>query len=174
MPASTRLDRSDLRATAGFTLAELLTSLVVLGTGISIFISMFLSSDSLAKVSRSHELAASFAQEYLAEIQAHPESYYWPNYDGKVGEHQPVQPKNDEDVSEHSTDFPIAMPTIRRAYDRERRFHLNFTWAAFARLPEEDANYVEVLVQISWLENAKVKRFYLASAIPRTVAEGIN
>ena len=45
---------------------------------------------------------------------------------------------------------------------------------AFARLPHESAQYVEVLVEISWNDDQKLRKFALTSTMPRNDAEGFG
>ena len=157
---------------AGFTLLELLTALAVLGVAATIFLRLFSSSYSLADTSRSHEVALNLAEEYLAAIQSNPERFAWPDLeDTASGKVQPIKPIVNGETQESFTDPPAAMPTIRRAYNRDRSFYHDFSWAAFAVLPEADAQYVEVIVEISWTDEGSLRRFSLASIVPRSLAE---
>ncbi len=157
---------------AGFTLLELLTALAVLGVASTVFLRLFSISTSLAATSLSHEVAVNLAEEYLTAIQSNPERFTWPDLeDAASGKVQPIQPKENGEIKESFTSPPAAMPTVRRAYNRDRSFYNDFSWAAFAVLPEDNAQYVEVIVEISWTDEGSLRRFSLASVVPRSLAE---
>lgn len=159
---------------AGFTLLELLTALVVIGIAASIFFRLFTSSMSLAASSTSHEVAANLAREFLTEIQASPERFVWPDYDDvAVGEPQAIQPVENGPIGKKLTGAPTVMPTVRRAFNRDRSLYNDFVWEASAILPAKNAQYVEVTVEILWQDrDLRVRRFWLSSAVPRSQAEG--
>lgn len=157
---------------AGFTLLELLTALAVLGVAATIFLRLFSSSASLAATSLSHEVALNLAEEHLAAIQSSPERFAWPDLeDAASGKIQPIKPIESGGVEESFTTPPAATPTVRRAYNRDRRLYHDFSWEAFAVLPEGDAHYVEIIVEISWTDEGRLRRFSLASVVPRSFAE---
>ena len=152
---------------AGFTLLELMTALAVIGVAATVFLRLFSSSVSLAVASLSHEVAVHLAEEYLATIQSSPERFDWPDLeDTASGEIQSIIP-----IEESFPAPPESMPNLRRAYNRDRSFYRDFSWAAFAVLPEGDAQYVEVLVEISWTDEGYLRRFSLGSIVPRSLAE---
>ena len=156
----------------GFTLLELLTALAVIGIAATIFLRLFSSSTSLAATSLSHEVAVNLAEEYLAAIQSNPERFAWPDLeDTASGKIQPIKPIENGEIEENFTAPPAAMPTIRRAYNRDRSLYRDFSWAAFVVLPEGNAQYVEVFVEISWTHEDRLRRFSLASVVPRSLAE---
>lgn len=155
------------RGRAGFTLLELITALAVLGVAATVFLRLFSSSLSLASTSLSHEVAVGLAEEYLTTIQSSPERFDWPDLeDTASGKIQPIRP-----IEEIFPTPPEAMPTLRRAYNRDHSFYRDFSWEAFAVLPEDEAQYVEVLVEISWTDEGYLRRFSLASIVPRSLAE---
>ena len=161
---------------AGFTLLELLTALAVLGVAATIFFRLFTSSVSLADSSQSHEIAANLAQEYMAEIQASPERFVWPVYeDAPSGESLPVVPVAGGVIEQKAVEPPIAVPTRRRPYERDRSLYHGFVWEASSRLPAPDAQYVEVTVDITWLDKrGRAERFTLTSAVARSRGEGFG
>lgn len=159
-------------ARAGFTLLELLTALAVIGIAATIFLRLFSSSVSLAATSLSHEVALNLAEEYLAAIQSNPERFAWPDLeDTASGKVQPIKSIENGELEESFTSPPAAMPTIRRAYNRDWSFYRDFSWVAFAVLPEGNAQYVEIIVEISWTDEGRLRRFSLASVVPRSLAE---
>lgn len=161
---------------AGFTLLELLTAMAVLGVAATIFFRLFSSSVALADNSQSHEIAANLAQEYLTQLQASPERFVWPNYDdAQAGESLSVTPVTGGAIEQKAVEPPVAVPTRRRAYERDRNIYHGFVWEAFARLPEPDAQYVEVTVDITWRDKrGRAQRFSLTSAVPRSRGEGFG
>ncbi len=163
------------RRNPGFTLLELLTALAVIGIAATIFLRLFASSNSLAAASLSHEVAVNIAGEYLATIQASPERFVWPDYDdAAIGEAHALKPVENGAVEENFIHLPEAMPTTRRAYNRDRNLYNDFTWEAFALLPHEGAQYVQLIVEISWMDEGKLRRFSLGSAVPRALGEGAS
>lgn len=163
------------RRNPGFTLLELLTALAVIGIAATIFLRLFASSNSLAAASLSHGVAVNLAEEYLATIQATPERFVWPDYDdAPIGEAHALKPIENGAVEENFTHIPEAMPTTRRAYNRDRNLYNNFTWEAFAVLPLEGAQYVQIIVEISWMDEGKLRRFSLGSALPRALGDGAS
>lgn len=163
------------RKSPGFTLLEMLTALAVIGIAATIFFSLFTSSNSLATTSQSHEIAVNIAEEYLATIQANPERFVWPDYDNApIGEVHALKPIENGAVEEHFTHPPQAMPTTRRAFDRDQNLYNDFTWAAFTVLPHEGAQYAQLTVEISWMDGGKLRRFSLGSAVPRARNGGVS
>ena len=159
---------------AGFTLLELLTSLMVLGVAATIFFRMFTSSMSLADSSQSHEIAGNLAREYMAAIQSSPERFEWPSFeDVAPGESLPVMPITNGAIDQKAVEPPVAVPTRRRAYERDRRMYHGFVWEASAMLPAPEVQYIEVTVDITWEDKrGRSQRFSLTSAIPRSQGEG--
>lgn len=167
--------RSSSEREQGFTLVELLTALAVISIAATVFFKLFISSNALADTSTEHEVAADLAQEYLTTIQYSPQLFEWPNYaDNSVGELQPVSPIEGGPTIDQFAQAPNAPLSIRRAHNRETNLYTDFSWQAFARLPHESAQYVEVLVEISWRDNQKIRQFALTSTMPRNDAEGLG
>lgn len=150
----------------GFTLLEVLASLMVLSAATAIYIMLYSGSLSLAESGRSQKAAALVAEEHLTEILNHPAAYQWP--DGRIqepGKTYPLVP-----VAKEAP--PNAMPTDERQFEREKNFYERFTWEVHARLPSVDANYFEVIVVVTWREDGRERYFTLTSCVPRTRAEG--
>lgn len=163
------------RWASGFTLIELLTALIVMGVATTVLLQLFLGSQTLAKSSRTHEIAASIAQEYLTLIQARPELFVWPNYqDAAPNTPMPVAARENGPVPQKFIEPPLALPLARRAHDRERATYGGYTWSASARLPSPDAAYVELTVEVQWPLEGRLKQFMLTSAMPRAKAEGVG
>jgi prepilin-type N-terminal cleavage/methylation domain-containing protein len=168
-PRVSRRERSDI---AGFTLIEVLTALFVVGVATTIFIKMYTASLDLAKSSSNYNVAAQIAEEYLVELQTNPGQFAWPNFDGKIADFQKVEQLDlDRQIN---VDPPTAMPTNKRAFDREANLYREFGWYANAKIHAEDSNFVEVRVTVIWKEKGKDRRVYVTSAFPRSVGEGVG
>ncbi len=152
--------------TAGFTLVELLTALVVMGVAISIFISLYVASLDMAETRRLEGVAAKLAEEQMVAVQANPAAYKWPKFvaegPGKLIKLQDAQGKGEA---------PAAMPTVERARNREKNLYEDCTWEVLARLPQETSAYVEIVVVIRWESKGKPRVFTLSSTVPRGVTE---
>lgn len=160
-------------ARAGFTLLELLTALAVLGVASTIFLRLYSSSISLAATSRSHEIALSIAEEYLTEIQARPDNFIWPDYDTiPPGDPQSIRPIEDGPVAATFTQPPATPPNVLRANRRDRALYADFTWEAFAVVPPESEHYVELIVEVSWMDEGRLRRFSMNSLVPRSHGGG--
>lgn len=175
MPISGQSLSTSRRRASGFTLIELLTALVVMGVAATVLLKLFLGSQSLAKSGRTHEIAANIAQEYVTLIQSRPELFVWPNYqDRPPNTPMPVTARENGPIPQTFTEPPLALPLARRAYDRERAIYGSYTWSASARLPSDDAAYVELTVKVEWQLEGRVKQFMLTTAMPRSKAEGVG
>jgi prepilin-type N-terminal cleavage/methylation domain-containing protein len=175
VPISGRRPSSQHRGAFGFTLVELLTALIVMSVAATVLLKLFTSSQSLAKSSRSHEIAGAVAQEYLTLLQMRPELFVWPNYlDEPPNTPMPVTARDNGPVPMKFTQAPLALPLARRAHDRERATYSGYTWSASARLPSQDAAWVELTVEVQWQLEGRLKRFMLTSAVPRSTAEGVG
>ncbi len=163
-----------LRSRNGFTLIELLASLMVISIAGTIFISMFISSMRLGNASRDHRVGLQLAQEYLTELQERPDQFEWPNYDGKVDTLLPVDVKaNDDDVQKATQ--PSAMPTTKRSHVKTDILYSDFSWKAYARLPDKDSNVVEISVEVTWSDDTGHDRsFTLSSLASRESREGMD
>jgi len=159
----------------GFTLVELLTALAVVGIAATVLLQLFTGSQSLAKASRTHEIAAGLAEEYLTLLQSRPDLFVWPKYvDQPAGTALPVKVRENGPIAGAFVEPPAALPLARRAHDRERALYSGFTWSATSKLPSQDAAFVEVTVQIDWQLDGRVKQFMLTSAVPRSAGEGVG
>ncbi|MBN4046709.1 prepilin-type N-terminal cleavage/methylation domain-containing protein [bacterium AH-315-P07] len=171
-PSHPEVNRSLREDAPGFTLIEVLVSLFVISTATTIFMSMYFSSIGLAKSSTLYNVASQIAEEYMVELQVNPQQFSWPNFDGAIGELQAIE-QRDIDLQLKVSE-PTAMPTIPAAHHRESNLYSKFSWRASARLHEEDSNFVEVVVIVSWEHRQKPHIFYLTSTVPRSVGEGIG
>lgn len=161
------------RRRSGFTLVELLTALVVIGVATTILLKLFTSSQSLAKSSRTHEIAAAIAEEYLTLMQARPDLFVWPSYESP-NTPAAVTARENGPVPQTFAEPPVALPLERRAHNRERTIYSGFNWKATALLPSEDAAYVELTVEVQWELEDRLKQFMLTTAVPRSAAEGVG
>ncbi len=157
---------------AGFTLLELLTALAVLGVASTIFLRLYSSSNALAASSLSHEIALNIAGEYLTEIQARPDNFVWPDFDTiPPGEPQALRAIEDGPVSATFTEPPAALPNVVRANRRDRALYADFTWEASVVLPPGPEQHVELIVEVSWTDGGRLRRFSMNSLVPRSHGE---
>ena len=162
------LNRVVLSRKAGFTLLEILVALVIMGVASSIFLTLYSASSAVAQSNRSMQAAANLAGEYLTAIIANPNQYRWPDFDKKpYGALYPVLRVGDEGLPSKQADPPRVRPTNEQASEREKNFYAGFSWEAFTVLPAEDADYVEVLVNVWWQERGRDRVFSLTSCLPR-------
>ena len=152
---------------AGFTLLELLTSLIVVSVAVTLFMGMFTASLAMAKQNAMQRIAAGLAEERLTEILIHPNQYRWPDFSRESTE--ALLPLTE--VLGRS-EPPNAMPTERSANDRVRIRYEDVTWQAFTRLPAPDADYAEIIVEVTWTQHGRLRTLALTSALPRSSVEG--
>lgn len=158
----------------GFTILEVLVALFVIGVATTVFVKLYTSSLSLSQTSTHYSIASQLAEEYLAEIHANPSQFVWPNFQDKpVGEFHDVVPVEDESRIQ-LVSKPTAMPNIESEHRRESELYNDFAWSASARIHEETANFVELLVVVDWQLEGRTHRFYLTSALPRSIGEGVG
>ena len=160
---------------SGFTLLEVLAALAVLGIASGIFASLFIASMNLGHLNQSRSIATSLAEEQLILIRDNPKGFSWPKLSTlEVGQFGPVTLADPTGTGLASTDPPETMPFELPAFQRERNFYAQFSWEAHARLPQQDAGYVEIVVAIRWLEKGKPQSVTLTSAVPRSLVEGAS
>ena len=165
-------DRVILSRKAGFTLLEVLVALVIMAVASSIFLTLYSASSAVARSNRSMQTAADLAGEYLTAIVANPNQYRWPDFDNKpYGALYPVLRVGEAGLSMKQADPPRVRPTNEQASKREKNFYAGFSWEAFTVLPAEDADYVEVLVNVWWQERGRDRVFSLTSCLPRHQTE---
>ena len=158
----------------GFTLLELLASLMVLSIAGTIFLNMFISSVRLGNTSRDHRVGLQLAEEYLTELQTRPGQFKWPHYEGNADTFLPVGSRTQDDLVLRAAQ-PSAMPTTKRAYNKTAALYSDFSWKAFSRLPEKDGNIVEILVDVTWTDDSgRFRTFSLSSLAPREGREGMD
>ena len=153
---------------AGFSLLEILVALIIMGVASSIFLALYSASAAVAQSNRSMRTAADLAGEYLSEIVANPDQYSWPDFDKKpYGAMHSVVREGDTALPLRLADPPGVRPTDERASEREKNFYAGFLWEAYTVLPTEDADYVEVFVNVWWQERGRDRVFSLTSCLPR-------
>ena len=149
---------------SGFTLVEMLAALAVAGVAAFIVLSLFSWSLVLGQESRRQSMAAGMASELLTRMHRAPDEFVWPELEGIApGEHVPVEAS---DAFEAEAGVPAAMPTVTRLREAEIAFREAFRWEAFARRPDDDANYVELTVAVYWEAQARERVYTLTSALP--------
>lgn len=148
----------------GFTLVEMLAALAVAAVAAFIMLSLFSWSLVLGQESRRHSMAAGMASELLTRMHRAPDEFVWPGLDDvSPGERVPVEAS---DAFEADAGLPAAMPTVSRLRDAEIAFREAFQWEAFARRPDDDANYVELTVAVYWQAQGRERVYTLTSALP--------
>jgi len=158
----------------GFTLIEVLTAFMVLSIATTVFIGLYRGSLSLSKSSQLNQLAALVAEEALVNLQNNSDGFVWPNFDDVAqNTYETVRPVNGSDGI-NVPEYPSVMPNNERFFRRARSQYQNFSWEGFARLPSSDANYVEILVVVQWTFDGRPQQYYLTSAVPRSVGEGLG
>ncbi len=156
----------------GFTLIEVIAALGVLAVATSIIISLFLSSLKLSESSRAERVAAGFAQQQLSDILANPANYSWPDLaKGAPGTPTVLALKGQTQNAPYACEQPGVMPDEPRALSKEQSFYENFTWQAYASLPQQDAAYIEITIAVHWKNRGKEQAFTLTSVAPRTIVE---
>ena len=164
----------------GFTLIEVLVSIVVVMTAATIFISLFGSTQALSRRNRGQLVAATLAEEQLNSILRNPSQYAW-NLDGAeagelvaVARHEAGNSNGSvaEDAVWHEFDGLTALPAEVGASRREEIFHARFRWRAYAMLPQPDARHVNVTVVVSWTEAERERLVALTSSAPRYALGG--
>ena len=172
MPGITDAKPSSLSSENGFTLLELLAALVLIGVASSIFFSLFTASATLALTNRSQGAGARLAGEYLTEILSSPESFNWPDFESQpYGSLLPLGRPGQGDESFVSAEPPSVQPTDPRADQRETAMYSGYSLEAFASVPNEDASYVEVVVNVWWNEVGREQLYSATSCVPRYVSE---
>lgn len=152
---------------------EVLVALAVLGVVTATFIATYRESVDLGEGVRDRRIAASLADEKLAELTQSPGAFAWPAAEALAsGELQPVLPKNADPAAPQTVKPPLVMPAQITRAEREMNYYKKFTSAAYARLPEEGAGHVELTVVIEWTQNQRPYRYSLTSAIARGRIEG--
>jgi hypothetical protein len=152
---------------------EVLVALAVLGVATATFISTYRQSVDLGEGVRDRRIAASLAEEKLAELTQSPAAFTWPAADALAsGQLQPVQAKNADPAAPQTVKPPLVLPAQIVRAEREMNYYKKFTSAAYARLPEEGAGYIELTVVIEWTQNQRPYRYSLTSAIARGRVEG--
>lgn len=153
----------------GFTLVEILVALVVVSTGVTIFVSLFSSSLDLSQAARNQTVAASLAEEQILALTDMPERFDWHENAWEPGQLMEIGLRGEDYKDARRFDRPAALPAIPRAARSEENFYRKFLWRAYARLPKAEAKYVEVTVAVHWEEKARPKIMTLTTCIPRSV-----
>jgi len=161
-----RRNGSILRSCNGFTLLEVLVAIVVMGVGITVFVSLFGSSLALAQSNRYQNVATQLAGECLQAIVSAPEKYEWHLDAAAPGTLEVVTATG---TTQHPIQPPATMPADRRASRRDQNMYKQFSWQAYVRLPKPDAGYVELTVVVRWADKGREYVFPLTSCVPRSV-----
>jgi prepilin-type N-terminal cleavage/methylation domain-containing protein len=147
---------------AGFTVLEVLIALAVIGVAVSVFISLYRLSLTFLENSRGERIVAHVAEEQLALIVARPDALEWDSFwEAAPGERHRLS-------TFKKAEPPLAMPTERGPFSQTKRLYEDCDWEAYARLPDADAAYVEVSVEVHWKLDGRSRLFVLTSCVPRS------
>jgi len=155
----------------GFTLVEILVALAVMSAATFIIVALYTNAMSLAEINRCRKVAASLAEERMADLVRNPGQYRWPDLqsaaDGELIRVVPGKP------ARMKPDPPKAMPLDSRMYKREANFYDGFLCEAYVKAPANapEAGYVEVTVAVRWTREGRDYVFTLTSAMPRAILE---
>lgn len=168
---SKELTANITRGRAGFTLLEVLTSIVVLSVATSVFVQLYRSSLTFEQTSRSHRIAAKLAEEFLAEIRTTPGAFDWPTLEGAAPGTLLSVPVANDGVESFSMP-PATIARSPRAARRAKAQYNDFSRQAFVRVPPSNQPYVDLIVEIAWLDGHRQRAFALSGVLPRTTVEG--
>ncbi|MBN2309088.1 MAG: prepilin-type N-terminal cleavage/methylation domain-containing protein [Candidatus Hydrogenedentes bacterium] len=156
--------------TTGFTLLEVIVALGVVSVAISVIVAMFSGSLTLGASSRSANAAGVLAEERLIDLQRNPAGYDWAGLaDCSPGELAPIVAKDEETGR---IDPPRMGEAAGEAIEDTAAFFERFTWRAYAKKPEADAPYLQVIVIVGWPEQARERSFALTGIMPCRLVEG--
>ena len=166
--------RAPWRGRGGFTLVEVLTAIIVMSVATSMFIQLFNASVNLSDSSRSRRVAAQLAEERLVDIQSFPGKYLAETLDkeGSLvsfddGESLALSLRDDTESGQNEP--PLAMPTNRRAFNREKNLYEGFFWEAIAHRPSEDSGFYALVVLVQWDAAGRTKYLTLTSSVPESL-----
>lgn len=155
-----RLDRR------GFTLLEIVVALAVMAVAVSILVALYQASSVFAAQNEETRKAVSLAEEHLTDILLNPAAYVWPALTpGKAMEIHST-------AGEQRVEPPKSLPPDKTAGLRERSAYEIYAWRAFARLPEENAPYIELTVVIEWQSRGRNRDFALTTFAPKPSSGG--
>ncbi|HOT50615.1 MAG TPA: hypothetical protein PLI07_06535 [Candidatus Hydrogenedentes bacterium] len=147
---------------------EILVAIVVMGTGITVFVSLFGSSLALAQSNRLQTVAMQLAGECLHAVMNSPERYEWRLNSADPGALTPVTLLGEPADTRHSVHPPSTIPADRRSSRRDHVMYQNFTWQAYARVPEPGAAHVELTVVVRWNDKGRPCAYPLTSCLSRS------
>jgi prepilin-type N-terminal cleavage/methylation domain-containing protein len=160
--------RHPSKSDSGFTLIEILVALMVMSIAISIYVSLYSTSLDFASAARSELAAKRVAAEYLHELRTRADNFQWPAADAQPGGLYELKARGTE--APIHPDPPTVQATTQRASERDRTFYKEFSWRAFASVPADGANYYTVVVEVSWLDDQRLKYLTLSSCVPKPLA----
>ncbi len=150
------------RNSEGFTLAEVLAALAVMGVATFLFLRLFSTSLDITVASRSLKVATEIAENHLLELTQYPKMDDPSQL--AAGALVPLTA-----LSECPP--PAVLPLDASAREREKNFYSKFSWEGYVRLPDEQAAYVEVIVAVRWFARGRDQVLTLTSCLPRTALE---
>ena len=156
------MDEKRLRRTglSGFTLMEVVVAVAILGVAISIFVSLYSGSLSLAETGKSRSIAVVLAEGQLNAILDNPDAFRWESGEGQVD----IRLGTDDPAAGNAFSAPGALPPEARARDWQVNTYEEFRWQAFAN-PAESAPYHEVTLVVRWTEGGRNEVIALTSAL---------
>lgn len=157
---------------SGFTLLEVLAAIAVVSVASLIIISSFTTSIALGGANRNRNIAAALAEEQLASLRQNPKVYIWPNLSSlEPGQLMEVRPQETPEGAQIPVSPPSSLPSAKTVHDRELLLYKKFSWQAFARLPSEDAGYLELAVVVRWKHQGRDELLALTSSVTRAQVE---
>lgn len=158
----------------GFTLVEALVALGVASVAITTLLSGITSSAEIASRHQDRRVAAALASEQLLAVNQVPQDFVWPGTELLAnGEpHALAMAGEVGGAGQRTFSPPSTLPTNRRAYRREENLYRKFTWEAYARLPQSDSPYVEVIVVVRWRDAQRENTLTMTEALPASVVAG--
>jgi prepilin-type N-terminal cleavage/methylation domain-containing protein len=158
-------------AKGGFTLIEVVVAIFVMGVAVSVGLSLYAASYSLARDSRLVRIAADLAAEQAQQIEANPGQFTWPAL-------EPGEPRSLLPVGAEEGPQPFAPPSALPPEERSGRKALTefegFTWQAYASRPEGADAFAEVTVVVHWTFEGKPKHFTLTTLVARPEGEDLT
>ncbi len=156
----------------GFTLIEVVVAIFVIGVAVSVGLSLYAASYSLARDSRLVRIAADLAAEQVQQIQTNPGQFTWPPL--APGQPQSLMPTTGAEEEPQPFTPPSALPPEERSGRKALTEYEGFTWQAFASRPEGADTFAEVTVVVHWTFEGKPKQFALTTLVARPEGEDLT
>lgn len=151
---------------AGFTLIELIVSLLVISVATTIFMHLYASSIDLGKLSRNRSVAVAIAEEQLGLMMREPGLFVWdygnPNAEGYFR----IRAEENDPRAGVVAALPKATIPEDAAFKRESVVFDQFRWKAIGKLGARGL-FHEVTVAVHWTQAGKGESITMTGAVPR-------